>query len=594
MKKGFTLIEIVAVIAVVSILLVILTPYLLNSVNNKKNEVSNVAKKMIYDAADIYIKDNNEIYTSDEGATYCIKLETLVNSGKLMNPIKDMKKNKEVPLNYYVKATANSYNQFDYELVDNKSCDEKLPISISYKMDSQYEKIKKVTITYPEGNYIKKYKIISGETEENIELNKEITVTDSEISLNFKNNGKLEAILLNGTTNDEIIRKTINITKVDNTSPKVTSSKIDKLGKIVYTISDSESGLKDYCINNTNSTDDCEWVKINNYPLIYTFTYTASKVNNYYIHIRDKFDNTFISQTPVKITNSNLCQYDVKKTWTFNYTGSEQSFTVPCTGNYKMETWGAQGGSYDNSYHGGYGGYSTGNISLKENQKLYVNVGGQGIELQGGYNGGGTVTDGNLGRAGGGATHIATSTGLLKNFEKNLSNLIIVSGAGGGAAKRGEGYGDGNGGSAGGYLGSNGESVNHTNGFGYGYGTGGSQTTGGHIVWTAGTYNISSTQLTYSYGLFGIGRGTNDGAAYATGGGAGFYGGGGAFHGGAGGGSGYIGNSLLSNKAMYCYNCATSNDSSTKTISTTNVSSTATANYAKKGNGYAKITYLGD
>ena len=136
MKKGFTLIEIVAVIAVVSILLVILTPYLLNSVNNKKDEVSNVAKKMIYDAADIYIKDNNEIYTSDEGAIYCIKLETLVNSGKLMNPVKDMEKNKEVPLNYYVKATVNSYNQFDYELVDNKSCDEKLPMSISYKMNS--------------------------------------------------------------------------------------------------------------------------------------------------------------------------------------------------------------------------------------------------------------------------------------------------------------------------------------------------------------------------------------------------------------------------------------------------------------------------
>lgn len=133
MKKGFTLIEIVAVIAVVSILLVILTPYLLNSVNNKKDEVSNVAKKMIYDAADIYIKDNNEIYTSDEGAIYCIKLETLVNSGKLMNPVKDMKKNKEVPLNYYVKATANSYNQFDYELVDNKSCSEKLSMTNLYK-----------------------------------------------------------------------------------------------------------------------------------------------------------------------------------------------------------------------------------------------------------------------------------------------------------------------------------------------------------------------------------------------------------------------------------------------------------------------------
>ena len=44
---------------------------------------------------------------------------------------------------------------------------------------------------------------------------------------------------------------------------------------------------------------------------------------------------------------------------------------------------------------------------------------------------------------------------------------------------------------------------------------------------------------------------------------------------------------------MYCYNCAESNDESTKTISTTNVSNNPIPNYAKIGNGYAKITYLG-
>ena len=43
---------------------------------------------------------------------------------------------------------------------------------------------------------------------------------------------------------------------------------------------------------------------------------------------------------------------------------------------------------------------------------------------------------------------------------------------------------------------------------------------------------------------------------------------------------------------MYCYSCTTSSDESTKTVSTTNVSGTATANYAKSGSGYAKITLL--
>lgn len=120
MKKGFTIIEVLAVITLIAILTVIIMPNILNSVNNEKESVSDSAKQMIYDATDIYVKENSEIYPSTEGLNYCIKLETLVNSGKLLSPIKDMKKDKEVPLNYYVKATVNEYNQFDYELV--KEC----------------------------------------------------------------------------------------------------------------------------------------------------------------------------------------------------------------------------------------------------------------------------------------------------------------------------------------------------------------------------------------------------------------------------------------------------------------------------------------
>ena len=56
--------------------------------------------------------------------------------------------------------------------------------------------------------------------------------------------------------------------------------------------------------------------------------------------------------------------------------------------------------------------------------------------------------------------------------------------------------------------------------------------------------------------------------------------------------SGYIGNSLLTNKAMYCYNCTPSSVESTKTISTTCTSATPTPNCAKQGNGYAKITLV--
>ena len=82
-----------------------------------------------------------------------------------------------------------------------------------------------------------------------------------------------------------------------------------------------------------------------------------------------------------------------------------------------------------------------------------------------------------------------------------------------------------------------------------------------------------------------------------SGGGGGFYGGninsdyGEDFNAG-GGGSGYIGNSLLTNKVMYCYNCEESNEESTKTISTPCNEEIPTSYCAKKGNGYARITLV--
>ena len=123
MKKGFTLVEIIAVITVMSILLVIITPYILNTVNNKKGEISNEAKQIIYDATDLYVKENQDNYPTVANSIYCIKLETLVKDGKLEAPIKDMKSDKEIPLTNMIKVTIDDYNQYNYELVKKEECE---------------------------------------------------------------------------------------------------------------------------------------------------------------------------------------------------------------------------------------------------------------------------------------------------------------------------------------------------------------------------------------------------------------------------------------------------------------------------------------
>ena len=265
--------------------------------------------------------------------------------------------------------------------------------------------------------------------------------------------------------------------------------------------------------------------------------------------------NTIYKSTP----NSVLVSH------TFNYTGNVQTFTAPETGRYKLETWGAQGGGTQ----GGFGGYSVGYVSLNKNDTLYIYIGGTTSNGTGGYNGGGSVTDNVYG--GGGATHIAKSSGLLSSLINNINSILIVSAGGGG---EGNGYA---GGSGGGNTG--------VNGTGDDPGSAGTQTASG----------TNSGGCGGNTGSFGIGGSGTWGSESLGGGGAGYYGGasggGKNNNGSGGGGSGYIGNSLLLNKSMYCYNCTESSDENTKTIATTCRSETPTSNCAKEGNGYARISF---
>ncbi|WP_168735899.1 glycine rich domain-containing protein [Cohnella fermenti] len=198
----------------------------------------------------------------------------------------------------------------------------------------------------------------------------------------------------------------------------------------------------------------------------------------------------------------------------FDFTGAVQTFTVPATGTYTLELWGAQGGSYSGS-NGGHGGYSTGQVNLTKGETLYINVGGTTGTGAGGWNGGGSTAG--VAKGGGGATDI-------RKGGQALTDRIIVAGGGGGGQAGAGGVGGGT-----------------TGGTGYKnccgtVGSGGTQTAGGTGGGTSGVLGIGGNGATGSDGLYG-------GA-----GGGGYYGGGGANSdvslvddGGGGGGSGYIG-----------------------------------------------------
>ena len=281
-----------------------------------------------------------------------------------------------------------------------------------------------------------------------------------------------------------------------------------------------------------------------------------------------------------------LCNYEKGYVWNFDYTGGEQEFTTPCSGEYKLETWGAQGGygSYGTGTKiGGYGAYSFGNISTVKENNIFINIGGKGGQYNAGYNGGGkgafARSSPEYSGGGGGATHIAKTSGILSALENSKKDIFIVaSGGGGGSTCATEEVTNVlAGGSGGGIIGNS--NIRKTN-----YGA--SQTNGGTNLSGVGNYG--------TFGQGGHGYVSNLNRCESVGGGGGgFYGGASNNYSGSGG-SSYIGNSLLTDKAMYCYNCQESSEESTKTISTTCVSETPTSNCSKQGNGYARITYLGN
>lgn len=289
------------------------------------------------------------------------------------------------------------------------------------------------------------------------------------------------------------------------------------------------------------------------------------------------------------------------------------------SGHYKLEVWGAQGGAatYNSNYNrGGYGGFSTGVVDLSSGSLLHIYVGsaGQGgvgsaatlnsSDSTSGYNGGGYIgfyPNNSLHGGGGGATHIAKVSGLLSSLSGSISNLLIVAGGGGGASVH-TGYTSysGIGGSGGGYIGGSGSTNSTTC---YNYGNGGTQTSVGNYTLCSinGNPDGLGGDVVPSPGGFGKGANyisyiINQAYTYA-GGGSGFYGGWSGYHGPGGGGSGYIGNGLLltygeTTKSMYCYGCASTNTLSIRTVSTYNVSHLPISNYAKIGNGYARITLI--
>ena len=221
--------------------------------------------------------------------------------------------------------------------------------------------------------------------------------------------------------------------------------------------------------------------------------------------------NTFIDIADFSPSNSEI-QTPVYERYEFAYKNEEQKFIAQYTGTYKIECWGAAGGTADANNPGGNGAYVSGYIKLNKGTELFIYTGGKGVDnvtssnylTSGGFNGGGYGSYGYPCAGGGGATDVRTESNNIN------SRIIVAAGGGGDTSYRTNiitAYGKG--GDAGGLQGYNGQSNYNSNYLGFG----GTQISGG------------SGNGTNHYGSFYQGCNSPVPSDDRAGGGGGWYGG---------------------------------------------------------------------
>jgi len=295
-----------------------------------------------------------------------------------------------------------------------------------------------------------------------------------------------------------------------------------------------------------------------------------SGINDAYTSIRNELSGSLPSSMPTPPPT------------TFNYTGANQTYTVPGGINsISVNLYGAKGGGGNDSgyYPGGFGGQTTGTLSVYPGEVLTIVVAGSGTQpssymnvVPGGFGGGGTSFGSNSpccgSGSGGGASQILNGT-----------TELAVAGGGGGTGAEANMGGGGIGGSGGGGAGATGLPVGSLPTVVAG--TGGTASSGG----TGGT-NAGYGGNAGNNG--GLGIGGAGAAGSGTYGDAGGGGGGGYYGGGGGGGGGTVLN-------IYYYPGGPGGGGSGLIPAgggTTSIGGAQSINTAQSGNGQVIITPL--
>ena len=112
-KRGFTLVELLAVIGILALILVIVIPKVTDSLSSSKDKLYEDTKKEIEKTASQYVASHPEVI-GDE--TFTISLETLCEDKYLNCPVIDPRDKSE--MNGEISVELISNNMYEYTYID--------------------------------------------------------------------------------------------------------------------------------------------------------------------------------------------------------------------------------------------------------------------------------------------------------------------------------------------------------------------------------------------------------------------------------------------------------------------------------------------
>ena len=165
-KKGYTLIELLAVILIIGLILVLSTYGIIKSIKSSKEKVTTLSEKSIKEAAETYATEKNDDsnywldITDKENKYFCTTIEELMNKGLLDKKAEStkfkksdfvlVKKNKVTNVNSKAEILTNDNNNDDYKVCSGNIVNEK--VTEYPKLDSGTSYTDEIEVPFTDAN----------------------------------------------------------------------------------------------------------------------------------------------------------------------------------------------------------------------------------------------------------------------------------------------------------------------------------------------------------------------------------------------------------------------------------------------------------